>query len=131
MVQLGSLLKVTDKTGVVLVQCIKVFGYSKRRIAFLGDVILVSVKWINVKRFKFMKVRWRKRFAMGTMHRALVIRAKVNFCRLPGIYIKFNENAVVLVNKKVVPVSNRVYGPILKELCIKWPSLGCVSRVVI
>jgi ribosomal protein L14 len=78
-----------------------------------------------------MKVRWRKRFAMGTMHRALVIRAKVNFCRLPGIYIKFNENAVVLVNKKVVPVSNRVYGPILKELCIKWPSLGCVSRVVI
>jgi large subunit ribosomal protein L14 len=44
MVQLGSLLKVTDKTGVVLVQCIKVFGYSKRRIAFLGDVILVSVK---------------------------------------------------------------------------------------
>lgn len=44
MVQLGTLLKVTDKTGVVLAQCIKVFGYSKKRTAFLGDVVLVSVK---------------------------------------------------------------------------------------
>ena len=131
MIQLGSFLKVTDKTGVVLAQCIKVFGYSKNRIAFLGDVILISVKWINVKRFKFFKVRWQKRFALGTLHRALIIRSKVNFCRTSGIFIRFNENAVVLVNKKVVPVSNRVYGPVLKELCMKWPSLGCVSRLVI
>lgn len=45
--------------------------------------------------------------------------------------MRFDENAAVLVNKKTVPVSNRVYGPILKELCMKWPSLGCVSRCII
>ena len=131
MIQLGTFLKVTDKTGVVLAQCIKVFGYSKKRIAYIGDVILISVKWLNIKRFKLFKLRWQKRFSLGTMHRGLVIRSKMNYCRTSGVFIRFNENAIVLVNKRVVPVSNRVYGPVLKELCMKWPSLGCVSRLVI
>ena len=65
------------------------------------------------------------------MHRALVIRSKVNFLRVCNIYIKFNENAVIIVNKKNVPISNRVYGPVLRELCMRWPSLGCVSRFII
>jgi len=50
MIQLGTILKVSDKTGVVLVQCIKVFGSYKKRIAYLGDVILVTVKRINPKK---------------------------------------------------------------------------------
>jgi ribosomal protein L14 len=65
------------------------------------------------------------------MHRALVVRGKCNYWRMNTVYIKFNENSVVLVNKKVVPVSKRVYGPILKELCMRWPTLGCVSRLMI
>jgi large subunit ribosomal protein L14 len=51
MIQLGTILKVADKTGVVLVQCIKVFGSSKKRIAFIGDVVLVSVQRIILKSF--------------------------------------------------------------------------------
>lgn len=119
MIQLGSILKVTDRTGVVLVQCIKVFGSSEKRIAYLGDVILVSVKKINVKKFSGEKVRKKKRFLKGTLHRALIVRTKLNFSRLPGIFIKFDENSVVLVNKKTVPISNRVFGPILRELCMR------------
>jgi len=98
---------------------IRVFGYSKKRIAYIGDVILISVKWLNIKRFKLFKLRWQKRFSLGTMHRGLVIRSKMNYCRTSGVFIRFNENAIVLVNKRVVPVSNRVYGPVLKELCMK------------
>jgi len=131
MIQLGTVVKVVDKTSVVLGRCIKVFGSTKKYTAYLGDVVLISVIWINVKKVKFLKPRLRKRYALGTMHRALVVRTRVNFSRFPGAFVRFDENAVVLVNKKTVPVSNRVYGPMLKELCMKWPSLGCVSRCII
>jgi len=131
MIQVGSILKVCDKTGVVLVQCIKVFGFAKRRIASIGDVILVSVKRINPKKFVKVKLFKRKKFFKGTLHRALIVRSRTSFSRYPGILIRFNENSVVLVNKRTVPISNRVYGPILRELCTRLPSLGCVTRFMI
>jgi ribosomal protein L14 len=72
-------------------------GDSKKKIALLGDVILVSVQRINPKKFKKVKLFKRKKFFTGTLHRGLIIRAKMNFMRLPGLFIKFNENTVVLV----------------------------------
>lgn len=131
MIQAGTILKVCDKTGVVLVQCIKVLGCSKKKIAYIGDVIIVSVQAINPRKFQNVKLFRRKKFFKGTIHRALIVRSKVNFCRMHGVYIKFNENSVVLVNKRIVPISNRVYGPILRELCMRLPSLGCVTRFMI
>jgi len=131
MVQLGSILRVTDKTCVVLVQCIKVLGISTKKIAFLGDIILVSVQWINSKKFLLLKARMQKRYLKGSIHRGLVIRSKMNFQRIPGIFLKFDENAVVLITKNVVPVTNRVYGPVLREMCMRWPSLGCVTSCMI
>jgi len=131
MVQLGTIVKVTDKTGVVLAQCIKVLGPTGKRIAYLGDLVIVSVRWINPRKFHNVKERKKKMFAKGTLHRALVVRSKTNYSRIPGVFIRFNENAVVLVNRLVVPVSNRVYGPILREFAMRWPSLGCVTRCFI
>lgn len=131
MIQLGTLVKVSDKSGIILGKCIKVLGFSNKRIANIGDIILIVVKRIDNKHFKNMKLFKKKRFFKGTIHRALVIRSKVNFLRVCNVYIKFNENAVILVNKKIVPISNRVYGPVLRELCMRWPSLGCVSRFII
>jgi len=131
MVQLGSILKVTDKTCVVLVQCIKVLGISTKKIAFLGDVILVSVQWINSKKFLLLKARMQKRYLKGTIHRGLVIRSRMNFQRISGIFLKFDENTVILITKNVVPVTNRVYDPVLREMCMRWPSLGCVTSCMI
>jgi large subunit ribosomal protein L14 len=131
MIQVGTILKVTDKTGVSLVKCIKVLGPYKKKIANIGDVVLVSIKHINPKKFKNMKLFKRKRFLKGTIHRGLIIRTKINYRRANGAFISFNENSVVLVNKKSVPISNRVYGPVLIELCRKLPSLGCVCRYMI
>lgn len=131
MIQVGTILKVCDKTGVSLVRCIKVLGPSKKCIAYLGDVVLVSVVHINPKKFIEMKLFKRKRFFKGTLHRSLVIRTKINYRRANNIFIKFDENSVILVNRRVVPISNRVYGPVLIELCRKFPSLGCVSRYMI
>lgn len=131
MIQAGSIVKVCDKTGVTLALCVKVIGSAKKRIAFMGDVILVSVKRINPKKFKNVKLFRRKKFFKGTLHRALVVRTKVNYVRLPGLLIRFNENSVVLVNKKIVPLSNRIFGPVIRELCMRLPSLGCVTRLMI
>lgn len=131
MIQAGTMLKVCDKTGVILVQCIKVLGFAKRRIACLGDVVIVSVQRINPKKFQKVKLFKRKKFFKGTLHRGLIVRSKVNFSRLPGVLLRFNENAVVLVNKRKVPISNRAYGPILRELCTRVPSLGCITRFMI
>jgi len=131
MIQTGTVLKVSDKTGVLLVQCIKVLGASKKRIALLGDIVLVSVKRLNPKKFVNVKLFRRKKFFKGTLHRGLIIRTKVNFQRLPGLFVRFDENTVVLVNKKNVPISNRIYGPVLRELCMQLPSLGCITRLMI
>lgn len=104
MIQVGSIIKVCDKTGVSLVKCVKVFGPIKKRIALIGDVVLVSVKHINPKKFLKMKLFKRKRFFKGTLHRGLVVRSKKNFKRSNNIFIKFSENAVILVNKRTVPI---------------------------
>ena len=109
MIQLGSILRVADKSGVVYVQCIKVFSTSKDRIAYMGEIILVVVRWVNPNRLKFIKERKRKRLLKGTLHRALIIRSKTNFLRHTGILVKFDENSVILVSRNLVPISNRAY----------------------
>lgn len=131
MIQVSSLLKVVDKTGITSVKCIKVLSTIKNRIACIGDVIVCSVHRLNPKKFQKVKLFKKKKFLKGTLHRGLIIRSCVNFKRMSSIFLKFNENSVVLVNKRVVPVSNRVYGPVLRELCMRLPSLGCVTRFMI
>lgn len=131
MIQLKTFLLATDKTSIVKVYCIKTLKSSKKRIANLGDLIIVCVNSINIKKFLKLKARFQKRFNVGTMHRALIVRAKVNYERIKGIFFKFGDNSIIIVNKQVVPLSNKVYGPILREFCMKWPSLGCVSLCII
>ena len=131
MIQAGSFLFVADKSGTALCQCIKVLGPGKKRFALLGDVVLVAVQRLNLLRYARLKQRQQEKYKKGTLHRGLIVRSKFSYRRYPGIFVRFDENAVILVNKSVVPVSNRVYGPILTELSLKYPSIGCVSRYLI
>jgi large subunit ribosomal protein L14 len=131
MVQVGSLLKVVDKSGVTLVRCIKVLTSIKSRIAYVGDMLIVSVRMVNPRRLKRIKLLKRKRYYKGTVHRAMLVRSCVMFKRAPSILIKFNENSIIFVNKKRVPLTNRAYGPILRELCMRAPALGCITRFMI
>lgn len=126
MLQLRSRVVIVDKTSAVKGICIKVL--RGKFLAKIGDCFLLSVRIRNAKRASFLKLRLQRKFSVGTLHRALLIRAKMNFQRFPGLYIKFFENACVLVNKRTVPISNRIYGPVLKEFCMLWPSIGCVSK---
>lgn len=128
----GTILRVSDKTGVVLVKCIKILGTGRKTTAYVGDTVLVSVQLLNPKRFLTTKLKKKKNyFSRGSIHRALIIRTKFRFQRAHGITLAFSQNSVVLVNKKNIPLSNRAYGPVLRELCMKVPALGSISMFVI
>lgn len=116
MIQLSTIVTVTDKSGVLLGQCIKVLGTSSARIASYGDLILISVLLIDRKKFFQAKPRLRQRFQRGTIHRGLVVRTNTSVLRDNGTRIRFSENSIVLVTKKRIPISNRITGPIFKEL---------------
>ena len=106
MIQMQTMLKVADNSGARKVQCIKVLGGSKRRYASIGDVIICSVKEAmpngNVKK--------------GDVVRCVVVRVKKEIRRTDGSYIKFDENAAVLINQDGSPRGTRIFGPVGREL---------------
>ncbi|MGI9860711.1 50S ribosomal protein L14 [Moorella naiadis] len=106
MIQQQSLLKVGDNTGARKLMCIRVLGGSKRRYAGVGDVIIASVKEATpggvVKK--------------GDVVRAVVVRTQKAVKREDGSYIRFNENAAVIINDQNNPRGTRIFGPVAREL---------------
>ena len=106
MIQVESRLDVADNSGAKQVQCIKVLGGSKRRFARIGDTIVVSVK----------DAIPRGRVKKGGVYTAVIVRTKKGLKRHNGDEIRFDTNAVVLVNKQKEPIGTRVFGPVTREL---------------
>ena len=106
MIQVQSKLKVADNSGAREVQCIKVLGGSQRRSAFVGDIIVVSIK----DAFPNSKVR------KGDVVKAVVVRTIHKIRRPDGSYIRFDDNSAVLVNAAKEPVGTRIFGPVAREL---------------
>ncbi len=106
MIQMQTNLVVADNSGAKLAQCIKVLGGSKRRYATVGDIIVVAVK----KALPGGRVK-KKAVAKG-----LIVRTKKAVRRVDGSYIRFSDNAVVIVNDAGEPVGTRVFGPVSREL---------------
>ncbi len=106
MIQPETRLKVADNTGAKKVECIKVLGGSKRRYAQLGDIIVVAVKEANPKGVVKKKA----------VERAVVVRQVKEFNRKDGSSIRFDENAVVIIDKDKQPKGTRVFGPVAREL---------------
>ena len=106
MIQLRTMLKVADNTGAKTLQCFHVLGGSKRRYAQLGDVIVGTVK----------KAEPRRLVKKHDVVRAVIIRQKKFWRRPTGVYIRFDDNAVVLLDKEKQPVGTRIFGPIAREL---------------
>lgn len=106
MIQVESKLRVADNTGAKVVQCIKVLGGTGRRYARVGDVIVVAVKQAipggMVKK--------------GEISNAVVVRTKKEIGRPDGTYIRFDENAAVLINAQGEPNGTRIFGPVAREL---------------
>jgi large subunit ribosomal protein L14 len=105
-IQQYSRLKVADNTGARTIQCIRVMGRSQKTTAGVGDVIIASVKQA-IPNAAVKK---------GDVVRAVVVRTTKEFGRPDGSYIRFDENAAVLINDKGEPRGSRVFGPVAREL---------------
>ncbi len=106
MIQMQTLLKVADNTGAKELMCIRVLGGTRRRYANIGDVIVASVKKATpggvVKK--------------GDVVKAVVVRSKKGLRRDDGTYIRFDENAAVIIKEDKNPRGTRIFGPVAREL---------------
>jgi large subunit ribosomal protein L14 len=109
MIQQQSTLLSADNSGAKKLYCIKVLGGSKIRYASLGDVIVVSVK----EAIPNSKVK------KGEVHKAVIVRTKKEVGRPDGTYIRFDNNAAVLLTPQMEPIGTRIFGPIARELRAK------------
>ena len=107
MIQDRTLVKIADNSGGQIGRIFKVLGSSKKRYAELGDEVVLSIQTAQP----------RKAVKKKDIHRAVVVRTKKAYRRKDGSYVRFDENAVVLVEKgKKEPKANRVFGPIPREV---------------
>ena len=106
MIQEESNLVVADNSGAKRVRCIRVLGGSNRRYAGVGDLVVVSVK-AALPNGAIKK---------GEISRAVIVRTKKEFRRNDGSYIRFDENAAVLLNAQDEPRGTRIFGPVAREL---------------
>jgi large subunit ribosomal protein L14 len=106
MIQQQTRLNVADNTGAKEIQCIKVLGGTRRRYARVGDIIVASVKSASptgvVKEHEVVK--------------AVVVRTRKEYRRKDGSYIRFDDNAAVIINEQNNPMGTRIFGPVAREL---------------
>lgn len=109
MIQLRTSLAITDNSGARKGQCIKVLGGSRRRYARIGDIVVITVKEAvansNIKK--------------GEVKKAVIVRTKKAIGRPNGSYIKFDDNAAVIIDAQKEPVGTRIFGPVARELRAK------------
>ncbi|MFI4847238.1 MAG: 50S ribosomal protein L14 [Candidatus Makana argininalis] len=106
MIQEQTILKVADNSGARTVMCIKVLGGSRRKYAYLGDIIKISIK----------EAMPRGKVKKGDVLKAVIVRTKKNFHRADGSIIRFDNNSCVLLNNSEQPIGTRIFGPITREL---------------
>jgi len=106
MIQMNTMLNVADNSGAKKVQCIKVLGGSKRKTAGIGDIIVVAVKDAlpnaPVKK--------------GQVYQAVIVRTNKELRRKDGTYIRFDDNACVIIDANKNPTGKRIFGPVSREL---------------
>lgn len=106
MIQVQTHLNVADNSGAKRVECIRVLGGTRRRYAEVGDIIVVSVK--DALPTSAVK--------KGTVLKAVIVRTAKEFSRKDGTYIRFSDNAAVLINDTGEPRGTRIFGPVAREL---------------
>ena len=106
MIQMRSYLNVADNSGAKRVQCIKVLGGTRRKNAGIGDIVVVAVK----------DALPNAAIKKGTVERAVIVRTKKEYRRPDGTYIRFDDNACVIIDPGSNPKGKRIFGPVAREL---------------
>jgi large subunit ribosomal protein L14 len=106
MIKVETMLDVADNSGAKKVLCFRILGGSKRKSASVGDIIVVSIK----------EAAPESKVKKGDVHRAVIVRTKKEVRRPDGSYIRFDNNAAVIINEAREPIGTRIFGPIAREL---------------
>jgi len=106
MITLQTRLGIVDNSGAKVGMCIGIPGYSRKRYARLGDVIVVAIK----------ETVPRSQIKSGTIQKAVIVRTRKETRRNDGSYVRFDDNACVLINNQLEPIGTRVFGPVSREL---------------
>jgi large subunit ribosomal protein L14 len=106
MIQERSILKVVDNSGAKVVRCFRILGGTRRRYGQVGDIVVASVQ----------QAEPRKTVKKKDIVRVLIVRQRNPIRRKDGSYVRFDENAVILIDAKKEPVASRIFGPLPKEL---------------
>lgn len=106
MIQERSILKVADNSGAKFIRCFRILGGTRHRYAKIGDIIVASVQ----------EAESRKTVKKKEIVKAVIARAKQAMRRRDGSYIRFDENAAIIINAKREPIATRIFGPIPREL---------------
>jgi large subunit ribosomal protein L14 len=122
MIQMETVLQSADNSGAKRVKCFKVIGGSKKRYATVGDIIVVSIK----EALPNSKVK------KGTVHKAVVVRTTKDIQREDGSTIRFDENACVLIKgKDNEPVGTRIFGPVAREIRLRFTRIASLAPEVL
>jgi large subunit ribosomal protein L14 len=122
MIQERSILKVADNSGAKTVRCFRVLGGSRRRYAEVGDTIIASVQVAEP----------RKAIKKKDVVRAVIVRQRKAIRRADGSYIRFDDNAVVLIDEKKEPKGTRLFGPLPREVKEKgWESIASLAEEIL
>ncbi|MCB5229339.1 MAG: 50S ribosomal protein L14 [Candidatus Cloacimonetes bacterium] len=106
MIQAQTILNIADNSGAKKAMCIKVLGGTRRKYASLGDVIVVAIK----------SASFGGKVKKGTVERAVIVRTSKEVRRPDGSYIRFADNAAVIIDEKMEPKGTRIFGPVAREL---------------
>ncbi|MEK7546829.1 MAG: 50S ribosomal protein L14 [Patescibacteria group bacterium] len=106
MIQERSILKVADNSGAKKIRCFRILGGTRRRYAGIGDIFIASVQ----------EAEPRKNIKNKDIVRAVLVRSRKPYRRADGSYVRFDENAAVIVDAKKEPVATRIFGPLPREL---------------
>ena len=122
MLQHESRVLVVDNSGAKLVMVIQKLVGSNKKHVYVGDTAITVVKVSDLTRRKTFR---------SALHRALLVRTKNFTPRSIGFRVKFDESSVILVNKKNLPLGSRLKGPVVQELCERFPFIGTLSEVIL
>lgn len=121
MIQTESVVNIADNSGAKKAQCIKVLGGSKRRYAGIGDIIKVTIK----------EAMPRGKVKKGQVMDAVVVRTRKGVRRNDGSVIRFDTNAVVLLNANKQPIGTRIFGPVTRELRARYMKIVSLALEVL
>jgi len=106
MIQTQTVVTIADNSGAKKAMCIKVLGGSKRRYGSLGDVIVVAIKSATPS----------GKIKKGSVQKAVIVRTHKEVGRPDGTYVRFDDNAAVIIDDKYEPIATRIFGPVAREL---------------